>query len=96
MILSLPVSVQAVDYTSANQFSYKQPVSKRKIAKKFLLAMGGVAASSVVIFLLLSVYNKVRQGFVQAKTDEIENSLETPTDIDEAVRAFLNKTNWKG
>lgn len=95
-MLSLPVQVQAVNDISAPQTTYKQPVSKRKIAKKFLLAMGGVGASSLIIFLMLSLYNKVREGFVQPKSSETEPSLETPTDLNEAVRAFLNKTNWKG
>lgn len=92
LMLSLPVQVQAVDGMSV----YKQPVSKRKIAKKFLLAMGGVGASSVIIFLMLSLYNRVREGFSGSKIDDNEPSLETPTDLQEAVRSFLNKTNWKG
>ena len=95
-MLSLPVQVQAVDDISVSQTTYKQPVSKRKIAKKFLLAMGGVAASSLIIFLMLTVYNKVREGFSSgAKTPDGEVSLETPDDLQGAVRAFLNKTDWK-
>lgn len=95
-MLSLPVQVQAVDDISVPQTTYKQPVSKRKIAKKFLLAMGGVAASSLIIFLMLTVYNKVREGFSSgAKTPDGEVSLETPDDLQGAVRAFLNKTDWK-
>lgn len=95
-MLSLPVQVQAVDDISVPQTTYKQPVSKRKIAKKFLLAMGGVGASSLIIFLMLSLYNKVREGFSSgAKTPDGEVSLETPDDLQGAVRAFLNKTDWK-
>ena len=33
---------------------YKQPIGVRKIAKKFLAAMGGVAVSSFAIFFLLT------------------------------------------
>lgn len=110
-MLSLPVQVQAVDDIDevpvvqeetilpaepVNPVPYKQPVSKRKIAKKFLLAMGGVAASSLIIFLMLSLYNKVRESFLNgAKIPENEVSLETPDDLQSAVRAFLNKTDWK-
>ncbi len=94
-MLSLPVQVQAID-DIGSQPIYKQPVSKRKIAKKFLFAMGGVGASSLIIFLLLSLYNKVREGLITGKFSEEETSLETPSDLQEAVRAFLNKTNWKG
>ena len=39
---------------------YKQPVSKRKMAKKFLIGMGSVAVSSILLFLILTVYNKIR------------------------------------
>lgn len=105
-MLSLPVQVQAVDDIEPVETvqeevvtpvtPYKQPVSKRKIAKKFLLAMGGVATSSLIIFLLLTLYNKVREGFVSgAKTPDGEVSLETPEDLQGAVRAFLDKTDWK-
>lgn len=79
-----------------NSFPHKQPVSKKKIAKKFLLAMGGVAASSLIIFLMLSLYNKVRESFSSgSKTSDGEVSLETPDDLQGAVRAFLSKTDWK-
>lgn len=77
--------------------SYKQPVSKRKIAKKFLLAMAGVAISSFSIYFILTIYNRIREGFVTpAKTSDDEISLETPDDLNSAVRTFLEKTNWKG
>ncbi len=74
---------------------FKEPISKRKIAKKFLAAMGGVAISSFAIFFLLSVYNRVRENFVsQVKTPDGEISLETPDDLDSAVKTFLDKTDW--
>ncbi len=74
---------------------YKQPISKRKIAKKFLAAMGGVAVSSFAIFVLLSVYNRVRERYVNpTKNIDGEASLETPEDLDGAIRTFLDKTNW--
>ena len=112
IVLSLPITVWAVDETTAvteplpavNQIDedansslddYKQPISNRKIAKKFLLAMAGVAVSSFTIFFLLSVYNKIRSGFVnQVKTPEGETSLKTPDDLDEAVKSFIKKTQW--
>jgi len=73
---------------------YKQPISKRKIVKKFLAAMGGVAVSSFAIFFLLTIYNRVREDYVQIKTVDGEPTLETPDDLDSAVRTFLNKTKW--
>ena len=43
----------------ASTIPYKQPVSKRKMAKKFLIGMGSVAVSSILLFLILTVYNKI-------------------------------------
>lgn len=119
-LLSLPVSVWAVDSAdlnvnvnpqaitntidedidvAANKVSpvteYKQPISKRKIVKKFLAAMGGVALSSFLLFFLLSVYNRIREGYsAPVKTPEGETSLETPDDLESAVKTFLDKTKW--
>ena len=78
-----------------SEIEYKQPVSKRKIAKKFLAAMGGVAASSFIIFFLLTVYNRVREGYMGcSKREYEEDSLESPTDMLDAVKIFLEKTKW--
>lgn len=96
---STPI-VEAVDKDSIEQESiddnqYKQPYSKRKIAKKFLFAMGGVAISSFAIFFLLTIYNRVRENYLnQVKNTSTEDSLETPDDLNSAVKSFLNKTKW--
>lgn len=74
---------------------YKQPIGKKNIAKKFLSAMGGVAISSFAIFFLLTVYNRFREQYLNAiKNSDGEVSLETPEDLDGAVKIFLDKTNW--
>ena len=86
---------EVIEQEKVEESQYKQPISKRKIAKKFLAAMGGVAASSFAIFFLLTVYNRVREGFqAQNKTSDKEVSLETPQDLNEAVKTFLDKTKW--
>ena len=75
---------------------YKQPVSKRKMAKKFLIGMGSVAVSSILLFLILTVYNKVRESILAPKQDQQsgETSLVTPESLTEAVRTFLDKTKY--
>ena len=75
---------------------YKQPASKKKTAKKFILAMLGVAISSFIIYFGLTVYNKIRDGFSAQTPDyhEKEKLLESPEDITDAVKSFLNKNNW--
>ena len=75
---------------------YKQPLSKRKIAKKFLAAMGGVGLSSFAIFFLLTFYNRIRENYVKPiKTLDGETSLETPNGLNNAIKTFLEKTDWK-
>ena len=80
------------------QIPHKQPISKRKIAKKFLLAMLGVGISSVLIFGILTIYNKVREGFMTGEDlpeDKKVTSLETPDTLTDAVKTFLDKTKWE-
>ena len=89
----------AEEKTSVMDSVYKQPISKRKVAKRFLLAMFGVVLSSVIIFLGLSLYNKFREllfGGNKSSTlnEDKEPSLETPDDIVGAVKSFINKTKW--
>ena len=75
---------------------HKQPVSKRKMAKKFLIGMGSVAVSSILLFLILTVYNKVRESILTPKQDQQsgETSLVTPESLTEAVKTFLDKTKY--
>ena len=89
------VDKDSIEQESIDENQYKQPYSKRKIAKKFLFAMGGVAISSFAIFFLLTIYNRVRENYLnQVKNTSTEDSLETPDDLNSAVKSFLNKTKW--
>ena len=76
--------------------TYKQHVSIKKIAKKFIMAMLGVGISSFLIFFGLSIYNRVRESVLnEVKTPEGETSLKTPEDLTSAVKLFIEKTMWK-
>ena len=89
------VTNQIDEDIDTQSIEYKQPLNKRKIAKKFLAAMGGVAVSSFAIFFLLSVYNRVRENLLnQVKTPDGETSLATPDDLESAIKTFLSKTKW--
>ena len=118
ILLSLPISVRAVDdniieqeaelpeislieqettlaETEIDKEIMKKPIGRRALAKKFLFAMGGVAISSMAIFLMLSIYNKIRENC--QKPTSITNddmSLVTSNNLDDAIKAFLKKTNW--
>lgn len=74
---------------------FKAPISKRKIAKKFLATMGGVAVSSFAIFVMLTVYNRVRERFEKPViTPDGETTLESPENLNDALKIFLDKTKW--
>lgn len=76
---------------------FKEPISKKKLAKKFIIAMLCVAGTSVFLYGTLSVYNKIRDGFTEQSSippAEGEQPLETPSDITDAVKTFIEKTHW--
>lgn len=74
---------------------FKEPISKRKLAKKFLAAMGAVVASSLVLYVGLSAYNKLRDNsFPQNVAKDSKSSLDTPENLSDAVKSFLDKTDW--
>ncbi len=82
--------------TEDEQIPVQEPTRREKLVRKFLAAMLGVVASSLILYIGLSVYNKVRENIInQVKTPEGETSLETPDDLQDAVKTFLDKTDWK-
>ena len=65
--------------------------SKADAIAKFLIAMGGVALSSIAIFLGLTIYNKF---FVDKKLFEPNNpddALNTPKTVEEAVTLYIKR-----
>ena len=76
------------------EYQTRKPMRKRDLAMKFVMAMIGVVASSVTIFVLLSLYNKLMYGTVTAKqTEQFEdNDYKTSTNMRDALRIFLKKT----
>ena len=63
-------------------------------AVKFIVAMGAVFLSSFVIFLGLSIYNKL---FVEKKYIEFnkEDSLSTPNTTEETITFFIKKNKLR-
>lgn len=99
----VPITENAVQEKSVQQelpkldtIPYKQPVSKRKVAKKFLMAMGGVVLSSILLFLILTLYNRIRSGVIATKQEiqTCKTSLVTPEDLIDAIKIFLEKTKY--
>jgi len=75
---------------------YKQPISKKKILKKFVLAMFGVILSSLILYFGLTVYNRFREfiSTPKVKSTDGETPLQSPADLEGSVRTFLDKTKW--
>ena len=74
---------------------YKEPVSKKKLVKKFLIAMLCVAGCSIFLYGTLSVYNKIRDGLLSTSVPpDSEKPLDAPNDLTEAVKTFIDKTKW--
>ena len=77
---------------------YKTPYGKKKLAKKFLIAMLCVAGCSVFLYGTLSVYNKIRESILTSEQVQPEGDkpLDAPSDLTEAVKTFIEKTKWDG
>ncbi len=71
-----------------------QTISIKQTAIKFLLAMGGVVLSSIVIYAGLTFYNHF---FVDKRPSSFgkEDSLSTPDNIEDAVAFFIKKNKLK-
>lgn len=76
--------------------TFKQPVAKKQLLKKFLIAMLCVAGCSVFLYGLLSLYNRIRNSIYIEPTNpsEGEKPLDTPQDLTEAVKSFVEKNRW--
>ena len=77
---------------NSTQIPFKEPISKRKIAMKFIYAMGGVVASSMILFVGLSVYNNIRGKVIKVANNDYSNTLNTPNNLKDAVNIYLEKT----
>ena len=92
--------VQTEDVQQTPGLPYKEPITKQTLIKMFLKAMLAVGISCIILYAALSAYNKLRgimseNNVLQNKAPNSESILSTPTDLESAVRKFLEKTKWK-
>ena len=75
---------------------YKEPVSKKNLVKKFIIAMLCVVGTSIFLYVSLSVYNKIRDGVLAGSQPpaEGEQQLSSSNDLTEAIKTFIDKTRW--
>ena len=84
--------VVSVTKTTNQEIPFKQPVSKRALLKKFLVAMGAVMVSSIALYIGLSIYNRVRNNVIKTATTDYTNTLNTPDNLKDAVNIYLERT----
>ena len=75
---------------------FKEPVSKKTLIKKFIIAMLCVAGTSAFLYFALSIYNKLRNTLSEPAPmlSEGEKPLDAPVDLTDAVKSFVEKTKW--
>jgi hypothetical protein len=94
-IYKLCVTVLAVFFTALPSFALKVTPEIKTVMTKFGLAMGGVVAFSLILYIGLSLYNKFFVG-EQIKDFKLrKDSLRTPSDKDEAVMMFIAKNRLR-
>lgn len=76
---------------------FKEPMGKKKLVKKFIVAMLCVIGTSVFIYAALSLYNKIRENVLSGELNDPdrEQPLDVPCDLSEAVKSFIEKTHWE-
>ena len=75
------------------QLPTRMPTSKKQLAYKFVMAMLGVGASSVIIYVLLTIYNRFIYGSPMKLSEKTEDDdYKTPTNMKDAISIFLKKT----
>lgn len=89
------MTVMAVFCTAMPSFASKLTPEMKTVMSKFGLAMGGVVAFSLILYIGLSLYNKFFVG-EQIKDFKLrKDSLRTPADKDEAVMMFIAKNRLR-
>ncbi|MBO6273303.1 hypothetical protein J6O48_11065 [bacterium] len=95
--MGLPVLAEGTPPNSVTEakteLQTKQPIGRKALAMKFIMAMVGVGVSSILIYVLLACYNKFVYGStVRYEQAEEDIDFKTPTNMKDAINIFLKKT----
>ena len=91
-VLDSNLTPEINNISTKQEIPFKQPASKKALAKKFLIAMGTVIASSLALYVGLTVYNNMRNKIIKTATTDYTNTLNTPDNLKDAVNIYLEKT----
>ena len=73
---------------------FSLPLAVRDTVIKFSYAMAGVVLSSVLIFVILFLYNKIRSQLFGDITSD-EEVLKTPKTKEEAIKFYIQKNRLR-
>ena len=85
----------SVQNKPAYEFETKVPIGRKQLAIKFIMVMLGVGVSSVMIYVLLTGYNKLVYGGTAGNKKNIvseDDNFKTPNNMKDALGIFLKKT----
>ncbi len=92
-VLAEDIPTNVVQEQKTSTVPLRQPISRKKLAMKFIMAMMGVAASSVIIYVSLTIYNRFIYGTPKAPQPKTQDEeFKTPTNMKDALSIFLKKT----
>ena len=75
--------------------AYCAPATLKAAALKFGFAMFGVLISSLVIFLGLTIYNKLRENITISQSEDDYELLKTPRTKEQAIDFYIRKNRLK-
>ena len=85
----------AIIFTAQASYAAKITPEMKVVITKFGLAMTGVVAFSLILYIVLALYNKFFVGEQIKDFNLRKDSLRTPSDKDEAVMMFIAKNRLR-
>ncbi len=84
---------QDISLAAAEVATNSGPITMKQAAIKFLMVMGGVLLSSVILYIGLTIYNKIRgsKHIKNIKQANSELGYNTPTTKQDAINLFINQ-----
>lgn len=94
-LIKILLVLWGVFFTSQASYASKITPEMKVVITKFGLAMAGVVAFSLILYIGLSLYNRFFVGEQIKDFNLRKDSLRTPSDKDEAVMMFIAKNRLR-
>jgi len=87
-------ATKTIPEKNAYELAHMQQSGFKYAIFKFLMAMGCVLLSALVIFMVLKIYKKFAlKNNLNIENFDYDKTLESPKDFKEAINMFLEKTD---